>query len=191
MKKILGIMGSPRKQGNTHAMVAAILSGAAAQGAMTEIVFLTDLLIKECNGCHVCWTGKECTKIDDMQNLYAKVAASDVIVFGTPVYWYGPTALMKGFIDRFVYFNCPLNRAGVRNKDAVVAIPFEEEDPETADLTLEFFRKSLSFLEMNFVDHLLAPGLTRKAEVSENLELMKRAFELGERLAVMAKPTAD
>ena len=182
MKKILGIMGSPRKQGNTHAMVESILNGAEAQGAETEIVFLGDLTIKECNGCHVCWTGKECTKTDDMQKLYEKVAESDAIVFGTPVYWYGPTALMKGFIDRFVYFNCDLNRAGVRNKAAVAAIPFEEEDPATAELLLDFFRKSLAFLEMNFMGHVLAPGVTRKKEVAENPELMKQAFELGERL---------
>ena len=182
VKKLLGIMGSPRKHGNTHAMVESILAGAQAHGAATEIIFLGDLTIQECNGCHVCWTGKACTKSDDMQKLYAKVAESDVIVFGTPVYWYGPTALMKGFIDRFVYFNCELNRAGVRNKDAVVAIPFEEEDPGTADLVLEFFRKSLAFLEMNFVGHLLAPGVTRRKEAAETPDLMKQAFELGERL---------
>lgn len=185
MKKILGIMGSPRKHGNTHAMVDSILAGAKSSGATTEIVFLGDLNIKECNGCHVCWTGKECTKIDDMREMYAKVAESDAIVFGTPVYWYGPTALMKGFIDRFVYYNCDLNRTGVRNKPVVVAIPFEEEDPETANLVLEFFRKSLDFLEMNFVGHLLAPGITRKGEFTENLVLMKQAFELGERLALV------
>ena len=193
MKKILGIMGSPRKQGNTHALVTGILAGAKSCGAATtEIVFLGDLNIKECNGCHVCWTGKECTKADDMWKLYTKVAESDAIIFGTPVYWYGPTALMKGFIDRFVYFNCDLHRAGVRNKDVAVVIPFEEEDPKTANLVLEFFTKSLDFLEMNFVGHLLAPGVTRRGEVAENPELMKRAFELGERLASMKQsPTGE
>ena len=69
MKKFLGIMGSPRKHGNTHAMVESVLAGAKAHGATTEIVFLGDLTIKECNGCHVCWTGKACTKNDDMQKL--------------------------------------------------------------------------------------------------------------------------
>ena len=185
MKKFLGIMGSPRKHGNTHAMVESVLAGAKAHGATTEIVFLGDLTIKECNGCHVCWTGKACTKNDDMQKLYAKIMDSDVIVFGTPVYWYGTTALMKAFIDRFVYFNCELNRGGVRNKNAVVVVPFEEEDLATADLVLELFRKSLEFLEMNFVGHLLAPGVKRREEVAENLKLMKQGLEMGERLATL------
>ena len=41
-----------------------------------------------------------------MALLYPKIAQSDAIVFGTLVYRYGPTAIMKCFMDRFVYFNC-------------------------------------------------------------------------------------
>ena len=129
MKKILGIMGSPRMNGNTHILVNKILKGAEDNGASTEIIFLKDMDIKECDGCHTCWKGKDCSKKDDMNNIYPKIIDSDVIVFGTPVYWYGPTALMKAFIDRFVYFNCEENRAKIRGKLAAVAVPFEEENP--------------------------------------------------------------
>jgi hypothetical protein len=109
-KKVLGVVGSPRKNGNTHILVSRILEGAEKQGAAAETIFLNDLNIRECNGCHACWRGKRCSKKDDMRDIYPKIIESDVIVFGTPVYWYGPTALMKGFMDRFVYFNCPENR---------------------------------------------------------------------------------
>jgi multimeric flavodoxin WrbA len=122
---ILGVMGSPRKKGNTHILVSRILEGAEAAGDDTEVLFLGDLNIRECDGCYNCWKGRKCSKKDDMNALYPKIIGSDIIVFGTPVYWYGPTALMKCFIDRFVYFNCPEHRAKIRGKSAVLAIPFE------------------------------------------------------------------
>ena len=64
-------------------MVTNILAGEKSCGATTEIVILGDLRIKECNECHVCWSGKECTKADDMWKLHAKVAESDAIIFAT------------------------------------------------------------------------------------------------------------
>lgn len=53
-----------------------------------------------------------------MNGFYQKIIDSDILVFGTPVYWYAPTAIMKAFIDRFVYFNCPENREKIRGKNS-------------------------------------------------------------------------
>ena len=183
MKKILGIMGSPRKNGNTHILVSKILEGATAEGAVGDTLFLADLAIQECDGCHACWKGTECSKNDDMNHLYPKIITSDGIVFGTPVYWYGPTALMKGFIDRFVYFNCPENRKKIRGKPTVLAIPFEEEDPQAAALLKAFFEKSLQYLEMNLIGTILVPGVTKKGEILEKEDLLQEAYDLGRRLA--------
>src|SRR5512138_2812576 len=121
MKRVLGLVGSPRKNGNTHLLVAKMLEGAQAEGAETELVLLPDLTIQECDGCLACWRDKPCPKQDDMNALYPRIVASDVLVLGTPVYWYGPTALMKAMIDRWVYFNCPQNRAKIRGKRALLA----------------------------------------------------------------------
>lgn len=66
MKKILGVVGSPRKDGNTDLLVAQVLAGAESEGALTNLVRLGDLSIKACDGCHVCWDGKQCPKNDDM-----------------------------------------------------------------------------------------------------------------------------
>ena len=129
MKHILGVVGSPRTNGNTHVLVKRILESAHETGAQYDIIFLGDHTIRECDGCHACWEGKECSKNDDMNGLYTKIISSDVIVFGTPVYWYGPTALMKGFLDRFVYFNCPENNVKLRGKSALLVVPFEDRQP--------------------------------------------------------------
>jgi multimeric flavodoxin WrbA len=183
MKKVLGIIGSPRKKGNTHLLVEKVLEGARVTGAKTEAIFLGDLAIRECDGCHVCWNQKPCSKKDDMVGIYQKIAQSDVVVFGTPVYWYGPTALMKGLIDRFVFYNCPENRKLINGKAAVLVIPFEEEDPETVAPLLTFFEKSLSYLEMTIAGRIIAPGVTKRGEVATKLSFMDDAFHLGREIA--------
>ena len=129
MKKLTLFQGSPRKNGNTHVMLNAVVDGARAMGAETRLVELPGLAIGECNGCHACWQGRECPLEDDMNPLFETIAASDALVFGTPVYWYGPTALIKALLDRMVYFNCPENRAKIRGKPAALVTPYEETGP--------------------------------------------------------------
>jgi len=183
MKKVLGIIGSPRRNGNTHVLVSKILEGVQSEGISTEVIFLEDLLIKECDGCHVCWESEKCVKKDDMSNLYQKIIESDAIVFGTPVYWYGPTALMKGFIDRFVYFNGDKNRKKIKDKLAVIAVPFEEENDETVEPVVSFFKKSFDFLGVKLIGKIIAPGVTKRGEVKEKKEYMDEAYELGRKIA--------
>ncbi|MCC7572295.1 MAG: flavodoxin family protein [Candidatus Methanofastidiosum sp.] len=183
MTKVLGIIGSPRRNGNTHILVNRVLEGAENQGAETGSLFLNDFIIKECDGCHACWKGLECAKKDDMNGFYQKIIDSDILVFGTPVYWYGPTAIMKAFIDRFVYFNCPENREKIRGKSAVVTIPFEEDDEKASLATVEIFEKSFGYLEMNLTDVLLAPGVGEKGAILEKKIILERAYNIGKMLA--------
>lgn len=185
MKKILGIIGSPRMNGNTHVLMSRILDGARANGANTETVFLGDLNISECDGCHACWKGKHvCSKNDDMSDLYLKIMESDVMIFGTPVYWFGPTAIMKCFIDRFVFFNCPANRKKLKDKAAVIAVPFEDTTYSTSDLVVKFFDKSLDYLDVKFVGKILVPGVTKRGEVRHLERVMDKCYKLGQKLAV-------
>jgi multimeric flavodoxin WrbA len=183
MKKILALMGSPRKKGNTDLLVDKILEGAKAAGAEVEKVMLRDLVIKECDGCHVCWKGKPCHQRDDMNDLYPKIIESDAIIFGTPVYWFGPSALLKACLDRFVYFNNPLTRHLIPGKAAVLAVPFEDTDLETAAPLVAMMDMSLKYMEMNLVAVLLAPGVGEKGEILKKKTKLKEAFALGKKLA--------
>ena len=182
MKRILGVVGSPRRNGNTHILVSRILEGAKEAGGIVETIFLNDLKIQECDGCHACWKGKQCSKNDDMNRIYPKIVESDVIVFGMLVYWYGPTALMKAFIDRFVYFNCPENREKIRGKSAVIVVPFEEENPETVAPLELFFEKCFEYLQMDIIGRIIVPGETRRGEVLEKTYFLREAYELGTRI---------
>jgi multimeric flavodoxin WrbA len=182
MKSVLGIQGSPRTGGNTQILVEKFLEGACDAGATTEILQLADMAIAECDGCHVCWQGDDCPKDDDMNGVYSKLAGSGAVVFGTPVYWYGPTALMKAFVDRLVFFNCPENRPKIRGKRAALVVPFEEEPLETAAPLVAMFEKSLAYLEMELVGTLLAPNVGDKGAILDHPDRLQEAYELGHRL---------
>jgi multimeric flavodoxin WrbA len=183
MAKILAVVGSPRKGGNTDLLVSRIAEGARAADAQVEVVRLGELRIRECDGCHACWKGRPCSKKDDMLAIYPKIDASEAIVFGTPVYWYGPTALMKAFIDRFVYFNCERNRPLIRGKRAVVAVVLEETHKQTWRPVVEFFEKSLAYLEMKPAGTIIVPGVGGKGEILKHPERLEEAYRLGTELA--------
>jgi len=183
MKRILGVVGSPSWDGNTHFLVARILDGAQQAGATTDLLFLNGLTIRECDGCHACWKGKGCCKNDDMVDTYPRLTDSDVIVFGTPIYWYGPTALMKAFLDRFVYFNSPANRAKIAGHGAALAIPFEEDSPEPAALTIAMFEKSFAYLQMKLLGQVIVPGVGDRGDVLSKEQALNEAHALGQRLA--------
>ena len=181
--RVLGVQGSPRKNGNTHALVEKVLEGARDAGATTLMIQLGNTTVNECDGCHACWQGKDCSKDDDMNDVYPKIVESGVIVFGTPVYWYGPTALMKAFIDRFVYFNCPENRGKIRGKSAVLVVPFEDETLDTAAPLVAMFEKSLAYVEMKLAAKLIVPGIGKKGAIFEHPDRLQEAYDLGRRLA--------
>jgi multimeric flavodoxin WrbA len=181
--KILAIVGSPRKGGNTDILVSRIAEGAKAGGADVEIVRLGEVSIKECDGCHACWRGRDCSKNDDMRGLYPKIMAADILILGTPVYWYGPTALMKAFIDRFVYFNCEANRAGIRGKKAAVAVVLEEDKQATWQPVLDFFRNSFGYMEMGLAGTIVVAGVGEKGAIRAKTDRLEEAERLGRRLA--------
>jgi multimeric flavodoxin WrbA len=99
--QVLGIVGSPRKGGNTETLIDAVLSGAQEAGAWTEKVLLRDLEIGPCRACDACQRTGMCVQEDDMPALLEKMKHSSVWVLGTPVYWWGPTAQFKAFLDRW------------------------------------------------------------------------------------------
>jgi len=114
--------------------------------------------------------------------LYPGLAKADVLILGTPAYWYAPTALMKAFVDRLVCFNCAENKPGIRGKSALVAIPFEEQGLKAASLVLQFFQRSLPYLGINLGGKLVVPGVSRKGEILERPYRLQQAYELSKKI---------
>ena len=182
MTSILGIVGSPRKDGNTNKLVSKIIEGSKSKGAETNIIHLRKVDINECDGCQTCWRGLDCSKNDDMNKIYPQIIKADILIFGTPVYWYGPTALIKAFLDRFVYFNCPENRTKIRGKKAIIVIPFEEENLATAEPLIMMFEKSFEYLEIQLVKKIIVPGVGDKGDVLKKVDVLEECLNLGKNL---------
>ena len=97
---ILGLQGSPRKKGNTSALLSAFLDQAEKLGADTKYLDVPGKRISPCTGCGTCGEKGFCPVKDDMQEIYFQIWRADIIVMGTPVFFYGFTAQLKALIDR-------------------------------------------------------------------------------------------
>jgi len=99
-KNILIVTASLRANSNSDALAAAFADGAREVGNDVETVSLKGKTIGFCIGCLACQKTHRCVISDDAVTLTEKVKHSDVVVFATPVYYYGPSGLLKTFLDR-------------------------------------------------------------------------------------------
>jgi len=179
MRKVLGIVGSPRIGGNTHILVSQILKGARENGARTELVSLGNLRIKECDGCHTCWDTEVCWINDGMKRIYKKLMESDCIILGSPTYWFGPTVPMKAFIDRLVYFCSPKTEDKIKGKETVLAIVLADEDPSSANPLLRILEMTVRYLGMRIKGKIVVPGVGEKGAIRKKKRKLKEALNLG------------
>ena len=109
-----------------------------------------------------------------MQQIYPQMEEADLIIFGTPVYWYGPTAKMKLFIDRMRPF---VANGKLKGKKAVVVAP-SAEGAKACDPLLEMFRRTFEYLGIGFAGKVLVKAYD-KGEIIKNKKEMEKAYELG------------
>lgn len=100
MVKIIGIIGSPRKNGNTEYLVEKALESAKEAGADVESFHLGKMKIEPCNACDICKMAGECPKDDDINKLLSKMQEANGIIIGSPVYFGNVTSQLKMLIDR-------------------------------------------------------------------------------------------
>jgi len=175
MMNVLALVGSPRKGGNTDTLVDAILSGAQQRGHTVEKVYLKDVEIKPCIDCRACKREPFfCVLADGMRNIYSQLDMADVIVFGTPIYWFGPTGPMKTLLDRLRPY---VANHLLRGKKALLVAP-AGDGPKEADLTVEMFRRSLDYLGAELINTVLATAYDR-GDIENDVEAMTKAKALG------------
>ena len=175
--RILAVMGSPRKGGNTEILVDEILKGAESKGHATERLRLYEydiLPCLDCRGCKRTEFGYTCALFDGMEEIYVKLERADLIIFGTPIYWYGPTAKMKLFIDRLRPYIASRKLTG---KKGMIVAP-SEEGPECCGPLLQMFAMSFDYLGMVDAGSLLAQAYER-GEIRKRPEELEMARERG------------
>ena len=90
--KILVLQGSPNANGSTATLAHEFAAGAREAGNDVDIVDVASLEIAPCTGCVACGYGGPCAQYDDFDELREQILASDMLVFATPLYYYGMTA---------------------------------------------------------------------------------------------------
>jgi len=173
--KILALMGSPRKESNTDILVDKILEGAKTKEHTSEKVYLYDNEIKPCLACYGCTKGDlNCVQQDGMQEIYPRMDEADLIIFGTPIYWFGSTGPMKNVIDRLFPY---IRNKRIISKKGLLVSP-STGGPASSDLLIETLKRSLSFLKMEYMGEFISKA-SRRAELKDNEKELNRAFELG------------
>jgi len=98
--RVIGIVGSPRKNGNTEILMKEALTVAREAGCETEMFLLSGKQVAPCDACGTCFDVGGCVVQDDMQDLYGLMDRADAVIFGTPVYFGSVSAQLKTVMDR-------------------------------------------------------------------------------------------
>lgn len=172
--RVLGIVGSPRRGGNTDVLVDEALAGAKEAGALIDKVVLSKLDIAPCRACDACRKTGQCVQRDDMPALLEQMQRSPVWVLGTPVYWWGPTAQFKAFLDRW-YGARQVTFAGRR---VILAIPLGGS-ASYAQHTVGMLTDTLDYLQTELVATVLAPGAYDLGAVRRHADVLAQARRAG------------
>jgi multimeric flavodoxin WrbA len=183
-KKVVVLLGSPRKKGNSAILAAQIARGAKAAGAKVETIFLHGLNIAPCKSCYACQKEKSrgCSIDDAMQDLYPKLLAAEAWVIASPVYWFTMSAQMKLFMDR-----CFALPAYAKNpfagKRIAIAMSYGDADPFSSGCVnaLRTFQDAFNYAGAKIVGMVYGSAYGA-GEIRTNEALMKAAGELGKEL---------
>jgi len=188
--KILAINGSPRKQGNTSNIIAAMLAGAESVGAETTQVRLHDIDLKGCMGCLTCRQNPGvCKQQDDLSPYLEALKTCHGYVIGSPIYMYHVSGQMKIFVDRV--YSLYISRAGAdgvydsalpAGKTYALVTSQGHPDPERFKRSIKWLAgmtgSGLGAAEVGRIIHAdshLHPG-------KDNPDLLSEAFEIGTKM---------
>jgi multimeric flavodoxin WrbA len=182
--KVIGIVGSPRKGGNTDTLVRQALTGAHAAGAETAVIYLNDMVFQDCQGCGYCKGTNVCRLKDDMYPVYEDLISADGLVIGSPVYFGQMTGNTKSFIDRwYALVNPDFTSRLPPGKKVVLIFPQGDANPAMYEGMATHFEVTMTFFGLKVTETIIAPGLLAAEEVQGDEDLMRRAFAAGKSLA--------
>lgn len=184
--KVLILMGSPRKQGNSATLARQVMAGAKSEGAEVESFYLHGMDIRPCTACESCRgeTGNDCVIDDDMRILYPKLREADAIVIASPVYWFTVSAQTKLLMDRWYAFGSAEEEyAALAGKRIGIILTYGDVDPFASGAVnaLRTFQDAFNYVGAEIVGTVYGSA-SEAGEIKANQELMEGAYELGKQL---------
>ena len=177
---ILALIGSPRKQGNTDIMTDEFLEGAKSVGAFTSKIYLDDYhILPIAEVADNSRQREDPRSNDDFPVLLERFLSADIIVWSTPVYWQGPSAQMKCFLDRLSsYFNHPNYIERFRGKGHAVLCAFGRPEIEHGDWITKPMRLTIDVLHGVYLGDICV-SVYQKGKIIEKPEVLTECRELG------------
>ncbi|MBN1567913.1 MAG: flavodoxin family protein [Acidobacteria bacterium] len=182
-KKVLILLGSPRKNGNSAALAERIGSAAEAAGAHVESLYIQGMDIKPCKACWGCQKPDShgCVIEDEMQLVYPKLIEADAVVVATPVHCFNMSTQTKLWMDRCFAL---MGYKGKRHKQRVgIAIAYGDTDPFTSGAVnvLRCFQDSYRYAGIDITGVVYGSALN-PGDIKSNKQVMAAAEELGRKL---------
>lgn len=176
---IVILQGSPNRDGSTAILCEEFARGAREAGHAVARIDVVRADVKPCTGCVACGYGaRPCVQRDGMVAILDKILAADLIVFATPLYYYGMTAQLKAVVDRF----CSENSAimGKHLSSILLAVAWNA-DSWTFDALEAHYDTLVRYLSMHDCGRVLGygcgtPSMTRASKAP------RQAYELGRSL---------
>ncbi len=188
-KKILVLSGSPKKDGNTAALLDWFVDGARSKGAEVEVVLTAFLKYKTvgCTSCRSCQTSAlyECVIQDEAAPVLKKMAGADVVVMATPLYFFAMSAQLKCIMDRMFSLYKWDNAAGTMQtplkgkKLVLIASAFEDVGLDALEKP---FALTAEYTGMGF-ESLLVPNAGVSGQIKNMAGIREQAVRLGEKAA--------
>lgn len=176
--KIIILMGSPNRKGSTNILVENFIKGAGESGHLCEVIDVCHANIHPCIGCVACGYEGPCVQKDDVELIRRKLLAADMVVFATPLYYYGMTAQLKAVVDRFCAYNSSLNSKHL--KSALLTVAWNADD-WTFEALETHYKTLVRYI--NFEDKGMVLGLgCGTPEMTKHSRYPEEAYELGKRL---------
>ena len=175
---IIVLMGSPNRNGSTSILVSEFVKGAEEAGHICEVIDVCHADIHPCTGCVACGYEGPCVQKDDVRKIKEKLLSADMVVFASPLYYYGMTAQLKAVVDRFCAYNSSLNSRHLRS--ALLTVAWNADD-WTFEALVAHYKTLVRYI--NFEDKGMVlgygcgtPTMTKRSIYPE------KAYELGRNL---------
>ncbi|MDR2519748.1 MAG: flavodoxin family protein [Eubacteriaceae bacterium] len=185
---MLMINGSPHKEGSTFTALTEIAERLSGQGIDSEIFHIGTGPVRGCIACHKCRELGKCQFDDDCANeISQKIASSDGLVIGSPVYYSGPNGALLSLLDR-VFFSTP-NPAFALKPAAAVVVCRRGGSTAAFDRLNKYFGISSMYTVGSRYWNILrgmtpemvkedAEGLAIMRKLADNIAYILKCFEL-------------
>ena len=173
--KIVILFGSPNRNGSAAVLADEFTRGAEEKVHQVERIDVCHANIHPCIGCVKCGYEGPCVQKDDVEVIRHKLLQCDMVVFATPLYYYGMSAQLKTVVDRFCAYNSSLNRKHL--KSALLTVAWNADD-WTFEALESHYRTLVRYINFEDKGMVLGYGCGTPA-MTKRSRYMQDAYRLG------------